>query len=185
MPKPEMTGRERLLVAIRHKDPDRVPISPRVGAWLQAEYGDTSLAAHLDKLPDMDPMHIVSEGTPNTLERYPDDYGLPGTGVDVLKTCTPPPVGDFDLAEAKEKIGQKTTIKGYVDLLYVVKRGTPERVEKTVREAMEIAKPGAGFIIGSSDSFREGTPRENIVTYFEACKKYGVYGKSSARTSRV
>jgi len=62
-----------------------------------------------------------------------------------------------------------------VDLLYVVKHGTPELVDRTVREAMEIAKPGGGFIIGSSDSFREGTPMENIRAYFDACRKYGVY----------
>ena len=93
----------------------------------------------------------------------------------MLETCTPPPVGDFDLARAKEQIGAQTTIKGYVDLLYVVKHGTPEQVERTVREAMDIAKPGGGFIIGSSDSFREGTPRKNIDAYFAACGKYGVY----------
>jgi len=28
---------------------------------------------------------------------------------------------------------------------------------------------------GSSDSFREGTPMHNIMSYFEASKKYGVY----------
>jgi uroporphyrinogen decarboxylase len=96
-------------------------------------------------------------------------------GVDVLETCTPPPVGDFDLAFAKRTIGQETTLKGYVDLLYVLKHGTARLVEKTVREAMQIAKPGGGFIIGSSDSFREGTPKENISAYFDACKKYGIY----------
>ena len=380
MAKAEMTGRERIQATIRHEEPDRVPISPRVQAWLNAECGDTSLTTQLDKLPDMDPMHIVSDGTPNYLDSYPDAYALPGvdveqrkyrdgdfqvvertfhtpagdlsdrtrippagreygvspnpiktehlvkgpedldalqyvlheintdygflqgpreqlgdrgvvmvcirsaldhnagyardvqdlmvdyyddraffdelirifqkrslaqvkaaleggaefifgswyftslsvgwspaifeevflplirehvelthsynacydyyddgklngtmemmadTGIDVLETCTPPPVGDFDLAQAKDRIGAKTTLKGYVDLLYVVKHGTPELVERTVREAMEIAKPGGGFIIGSSDSFREGTPIENIRTYFDACRKYGVYG---------
>ncbi len=380
MPRPEMTGRERILAAIAHQEPDRVPISPRVGAWMTATYGDSSLATQLDKLPDMDFMHIVGEPTPNYLISYPDQYDLPevqveqtkyeegdyqvvertfctpagdlsdrtkippsgreygvspnplktefllkgpedldalryilpevntnlsyvqdaeqqigergvvmvcvrsaldhnagdargmqslmidyyddrglfdelldifhqrslaqvkaalegaaefifgswyynslsagwspqmfeelfvpqirehvelthsynayydyyddgklaasmemiaDTGIDVLETCTPPPVGDFDLAEAKQKIGERTTIKGYVDLLYVVKHGTPELVEQTVREAMEIAAPGGGFIIGSSDSFREGTPMENIDTYFEACKKHGLYG---------
>jgi len=93
-------------------------------------------------------------------------------GVDVLETCTPPPVGDFDLADAKARIGAKTTLKGYVDLIYVVLRGTPELVERTVAEAMEIGKPGGGFIIGSSDSFREGTPPENMHAYFKACLKY-------------
>ena len=48
-------------------------------------------------------------------------------------------------------------------------------IEKTVQETMEIAKPGGGFIIGSSDSFREGTSTENIEAYFRACKKYRRY----------
>lgn len=113
---------------------------------------------------------------------YYDDGKLAGSMeliaeccVDVLETCTPPPVGDFNLREAKAKIGSKTTLKGYVDLLWVVKHGTPELVERTVAEAMEIAKPGGGFIIGSSDCFREGTPPENIHAYFQACLKYGAY----------
>ncbi|MEI6499671.1 MAG: uroporphyrinogen decarboxylase family protein [Armatimonadota bacterium] len=96
-------------------------------------------------------------------------------GVDVLETCTPPPMCDFDLREAKATIGDRVTIKGYVDLLYVALRGTPELMEQTVAEAMEIAKPGGGFIIGSSDTFREGTPPENIHAYFRSCLKYGVY----------
>jgi uroporphyrinogen decarboxylase len=96
-------------------------------------------------------------------------------GVDVLETCTPPPICDFDLRWAKEHVGHKVTLKGYVDLLYVVKMGTPELVEQTVAEAMEIGKPGGGFIIGSSDSFREGTPPENMHAYFQSCLKYGVY----------
>jgi hypothetical protein len=62
-----------------------------------------------------------------------------------------------------------------VDLLYVVKMGTPELVDQTVREAMEIARPGGGFILGSSDSFRDGTPLANIRAYFEAGRKYGRY----------
>jgi uroporphyrinogen decarboxylase len=113
---------------------------------------------------------------------YYDDGKLAGsmetiaeTGVDVLETCTPPPVGDFDLRGAKARIGGQTTLKGYVDLLYVVKHGTPELVRSTVREAMEIAKSGGGFIIGSSDSFREGTPPENMRAYFEACVEFGQY----------
>ena len=380
MARAQMTGRERILTAIRHEEPDRVPISPRLQAWFMSEYGETSLRLQLEKLPGVDFMHAVSDGTPEILEAYPDEYHLPevevkqtkreeghfvvvertfhtpagdlsdrtripprgreygvspnpvkterlvrgpgnlealnyvlpevntnfdfleeprevlgdrgvvmvcirsaldhnagavrgmqnlmmdyyddraffdelvglfhqrslakekaaleggaefifgswyfnslsagwspaifeevfipqieehvelahrygacydyyddgkldgsmqmiaDTGIDVLETCTPPPVGDLDLARAKETIGRKTTIKGYVDLLYVVQRGTPELVERTVREAMEIAKPGGGFIIGSSDSFREGTPKENISAYFQSCLKYGRHG---------
>jgi len=374
-----LTGRERIIAAIHHEESDRVPISPRIDAWLNANYGSHDLQTHIKHLPDMDPMFILYETQPNYLDSYPDKYDLleveieqkkyqkdnylvvertfktpagnlsdrtkippsggeygifpnpikteclvkseddleplkfilpeintnydalnqlkkliddrgvimicirsaldhnagvardmqdlmmdyydnrelfdnlldifhqrsleqikaaleggaefifgswyynsissgwsPGifeevfvpqikdhvnlthqynayynyyddgklkdtmemisqTGVNILETCTPQPVGDFDLKKAKEKTGNKTTIKGYIDLLYVVKLGTPEIIDKTVREAMEIAKPGGGFIIGSSDSFREGTPKENIETYFKACKKYGKY----------
>ena len=374
-----MSGRERILATIRHEIPDRVPIAPRVWAWLMAEHGDQELSTHLRVFPDMDQMYPVEDGTLNVLDAYPDHYELPGvkveqrkvaegdfiavertfhtpagtlsdriliapsgrefgvtpnpvrteyllkgpadlpalryilapintnydflaplvtqvgdrgvisvvvrcaldhnaghardmqdlmvdyyddrpffdacialfhqrslaqikaaleggaesifgtwyftslsagwspaifaevfvplireqvelthkygaiydyyddgrlagsmemiaaTGVDVLETCTPPPTGDFDLALAKRTIGQRTTLKGYIDLLHVVKDGTPVTIEEAVRSAMEIGKPGGGFIIGSSDSFREGTSRENLAAYFAACKKYGQY----------
>lgn len=374
-----MTGRERILTTIRHQEPDRVPIAPRVWAWLRAEHGDESLETHLRVFPDMDQMAILQNGTVNILDSYPDSYDLPevkvdqsrtteddltvierrfhtpagdlsdrtvippvggrfgvspnpfktehlvkertdipalhyllppinrntdpihearktmgdrgvvmvtvnssldyhagyardmqdlmmdyyedraflkelldvfhrrsleqiqallaggaefifgtwffnslssgwspaifedlfvpqireqvalthelggiydyyddghlkqsmemiaSTGIDVLETCTPPPTGDLVLAEAKQRIGQQTTLKGFIDLLHVVKNGTPELIDRTVQEAMEIAKPGGGFIIGSSDSFREGTSKENIQAYFDACLRYGRY----------
>ena len=43
----QMTGRERLLAAIRHEEPDRVPISPRIGAFLSVYYGSSSWMHHL------------------------------------------------------------------------------------------------------------------------------------------
>jgi uroporphyrinogen decarboxylase len=126
--------------------------------------------------------HVKLTHAYDAIYDYYDDGNLNGSmemisdaGVDVLETCTPAPVGDFDLTLAKEKIGAKTTIKGYIDLLYVVRFGDPDLIDKTIKEVMEIAKPGGGFIIGSSDSFREGTPKENIMAYFKACKKYGKY----------
>ncbi|HUU42401.1 MAG TPA: uroporphyrinogen decarboxylase family protein, partial [Planctomycetota bacterium] len=94
-------------------------------------------------------------------------------GVDVVQTLTPPPVGDVDLADAKRRVGDRVSLMGYVDLLYVLKMGTPALVERTVREAMEVAAPGGGFILGTSDSIREGTPEANIRAYFDAAMKYG------------
>lgn len=61
---------------------------------------------------------------------------------------------------------------GYVDLLYVIQRGTPKLIERTVREAIDTAGP-TGFILGSSDSIRDGTPMENVRAYFEAAREYG------------
>ena len=106
-------------------------------------------------------------------------------GVDVLETLTPPPVGDVDLADAKRRIGGRTCLKGHIDLLYVIKHGSTELIDRTVREAIEIGKPGGGFILGTSDSIREGTPLENVQAYFNAARKYGEMAKSGIKGSRV
>ena len=93
-------------------------------------------------------------------------------GIDVLQTLCPPPVGDADLAEAKRRIGDRVCLMGHVDLLYVIKRGTPELIERKVQEAIEAGGP-RGFILGTSDSIRDGTPIENVRAYFDAARKYG------------
>jgi uroporphyrinogen decarboxylase len=93
-------------------------------------------------------------------------------GVDVLQTLTPPPVGDADLAALKRRIGDRVCLMGYVDLLYVIQRGTPELIHRTIKEAIETAAPGGGFILGTSDSIRDGTPFENVRAYFDAAHKY-------------
>lgn len=111
-----------------------------------------------------------------------DDGKMMGTlgdyvaaGVDCIETLTPPPVGDLDLSEAKRLYGDRVCLKGYVDLLYVLKMGTVDDVVRAVREAIEIAAPGGRFILGTSDSIREGTPDENVRAYFDTAHRYGGY----------
>jgi hypothetical protein len=94
--------------------------------------------------------------------------------IDVLQTLPPPPIGDVDLAEVKRRIGDRVCLMGYIDLLHVLRRGTPTSIDAAVREALEIAAPGGGFILGTSDSMRDGTPLENVRAYFAAARKYGV-----------
>jgi len=94
-------------------------------------------------------------------------------GIDIIETLTPPPVGDIDLAEVKRRIGKQVCLKGYIDLLYVIKMGTPDLIKNKVKEAIEIAAPGSGFILGTSDSIRDGTPLKNVRAYFNAARKYG------------
>ncbi len=115
-----------------------------------------------------------------TVNLYDDGKCMPildllaDCGIDVLQTLTPPPVGDLDLAEAKRRIGEHVCLMGYVDIVYVIQRGTPELIEDTVRSAIETASPGNGFILGTSDSIRDGTPIENVRAYFDAARKYGL-----------
>ena len=114
--------------------------------------------------------HIYDDGKMmRTLPEYV------AAGADVVETLTPPPMGDVDLAQAKRLYGDKTCLKGYVDLLYVIKLGTEETIRQAVREAIAVAAPGGGFILGTSDSIRDGTPLANVRAYFEAAHEYGDY----------
>lgn len=116
-----------------------------------------------------------------TLNFYDDGKCMPlletfaDTGIDALQTLVPPPVGDVDLAEAKRRIGARVCLMGHIDLLYVIQRGTPEIIEQAVKDALVIGGEGGGFILGTSDSIRDGTPLENVRAYFEAARKYGVW----------
>ncbi len=97
---------------------------------------------------------------------------IAAAGVDVLQTLTPPPVGDADLELLKRRVGDRVCLMGYVDLLYVIQRGTPALITATVRKAIQTAGP-TGFILGTSDSIRDGTPLENVRAYFAAARQYG------------
>jgi uroporphyrinogen decarboxylase len=96
-------------------------------------------------------------------------------GVDVLQTLTPPPYGDFDLARAKEEIGDAVCLSGYIDAPNVIRNEKPNTIEKEVKRAIEIAAPGGGFILGACDDIARETPIENVRAYFSAGRKYGKY----------
>ena len=94
--------------------------------------------------------------------------------VDIIDTLTPPPMGDVNLEEAKMRIGDSVCLKGYIDLYHVIRRGTPELIRSAVCEAIKIAGPGSGFILGTSDSIR-AAPLENVRAYFNAGSEFGRY----------
>ncbi len=100
---------------------------------------------------------------------------LADAGVDIVETLGPPPLGDVDLADAKRRIGGRVCLKGHIDQVNLICFGKPQQIREAVREAMEIAKPGGGFIIGTSDSIRPESPPENIRAYFEAAHEFGKY----------
>ena len=98
------------------------------------------------------------------------------SGVDIFETCCPPPIGDFDLAEGRKIVGDDITLMGYVDLIYALQRGTVEDVRKAVYDACTIGGENCNFILGTSDSIREGTPVENMDAYFKYAREYGKKG---------
>jgi len=98
-----------------------------------------------------------------------------GAGVDLISTLPGPPMGDVDLATVKAQVGDRVCLKGNIDLLYVLKEGTPSDVDEAVRKAIEAAAPGGRYILATSDAVRDGTPPENLHAFCTAGRKYGDY----------
>ncbi len=84
-------------------------------------------------------------------------------------------MGDFDLADAKRTYGDQITFKGYIDLICVLQKGTVADVRRAVKYACEIGGERGGFLLGTSDSMRTGTPKENIDAYLEYGREFGSY----------
>ncbi len=94
--------------------------------------------------------------------------------MDLLSTLCPPPAGDVDPYTVKREMGSITALTGYVDTV-TMRFGTPEEVEKQVKEAIEILGKDGGYLLGTSDSIRDESPYDNVKAFFEAGIKYGRY----------
>ncbi len=95
-------------------------------------------------------------------------------GADLVSTLCPPPTGDLTLAQARQVAGDRMCLAGGVDTVNTVWRGSPEAIDRAVREAIASAQTrSGGYIVGTSDSIVEETPPANFRAFFEAARKHG------------
>ena len=94
-------------------------------------------------------------------------------GVDVLHPFEPQ--AGMDIVKGKEVYGDKVCIAGNIDVAYTLSFGTPEDVEKEVKQRIKELAPGGGYILTSSNSIFKAIPPENAIAMFKAGKKYGDY----------
>ena len=80
----------------------------------------------------------------------------------------------MDLAEVKEHLTGKACVLGNIDCRDLLPSGTEEEVEEAVKEAIEKAAAGGGYIISSSNSIHPGCKAENYLAMVRAAHKYGV-----------
>ena len=79
----------------------------------------------------------------------------------------------MDLRQVKERYGHRFCIIGNIDSSRTLPYGTPEEVAAEVREAIDIAAPGGGYILASDHSLHDGIPVENILALFHTGADYG------------
>lgn len=97
---------------------------------------------------------------------------IAASGVDGLECLDPPPVGDVRLAEAKAEWGDRLFIKGNVDPIHTLLRGTPDSVRADVRERLRVGAHGGGFILSSACSVAPDTPPENVQTLVRMARAF-------------
>ncbi len=81
----------------------------------------------------------------------------------------------MDIGEVKAYLAGKMCVMGNIDCRDLLVSGTEEEVEQTVKETIEKAATGGGYIISSSNSIHPNVKPENYITMVRGAHKYGVY----------
>jgi uroporphyrinogen decarboxylase len=86
------------------------------------------------------------------------------------------PVAGMDLKTVKGLVGDRVCLTGNIDCARLLPYGTREEVFEAVRQAIEDAAAGGGYIVTSSNSVHSSCRPENFRAMIEAVHAYGRYG---------
>jgi len=159
------------------------------GMWVSEDYGDSTRAFFKTKLFQKYVLPYFAE-----LVEYVDGLGVPvllhscGCIKDYLpdlmqtKIASVHPLqrtAGMDLAWMKQTYGERVCLIGNIDSSRTLPYGIPEEVAAEVREAIDIAAPGGGYVLASDHSIHDGIPVENVLTMFKVGAEHGaaVYKK--------
>lgn len=93
-------------------------------------------------------------------------------GVDIFQAVQPKAI---DPARLKKRFGDRLSFWGTVDIQETMPFGTPDDVFAEVRTRCETVGPGGGFIISPSHAIQPDVPLENILAFYDAAERHGVY----------
>ena len=96
-------------------------------------------------------------------------------GVSIVEPFSPYPLGDADLAKAKELVNGRYVMVGGVDQVNVLQGGTVKQVSEVTRRTVEAGKPGGKFILQSADFLEYNTPIKNVEAFVKVGIEYGRY----------
>ena len=78
----------------------------------------------------------------------------------------------MNLKSVKENYGDRFCIIGNIDSSQTLPFGSVDDVRAEVKEAIDIAAPGGGYILASDHSLHDGIPIENILEMFRYGQEY-------------
>ena len=92
------------------------------------------------------------------------------TGAAVLEIDAP-----VDLAAAMEAVEGRVVIKGNIDAVAVIEKGSRESVEQAVLSAIAAARGRGPFILSTGDSIPISAPEDNVAALVEFGRRHGKY----------
>lgn len=106
---------------------------------------------------------------------YPIIEDLIDAGIAGLHPIEP---GAMDIADVKQRYGDRICLMGNVDCRQVLPYGTEAQVVAEVRRVIDAASAGGGHILMSSNSLHSNVKVENVFTMTAETRKYGRYPRA-------
>jgi uroporphyrinogen decarboxylase len=95
-------------------------------------------------------------------------------GVDILNPVQVS-AKEMDTKRLKKEFGDRITFWGGIDTQRIMPFGTPDDVEREVKERIADLAPGGGYVLTAVHNIQPGVKPENICRMYEAALKYGNY----------
>ncbi len=97
--------------------------------------------------------------------------------LDAGPDCLDPidPAGGLDVGRMKREYGDRIALKGNVDCIRTLPRGSVEDVVRETKEVIRKAAPGGGLIVSSSNSIFSQVRPGNYLAMWNTIRTYGTY----------
>jgi len=95
------------------------------------------------------------------------------SGTSGLECLDPPPLGNVDLAEAFGVLGGKAFIKGNIDSVNILLRGSRDQIVHDVSKRLQTGKAHDGFILSTACSIAPAVAAGNILLLRETVDRWG------------
>jgi len=99
------------------------------------------------------------------------------SGVDGIECMDPPPLGNVDLADAKRRVGERVFLKGNIDSVNVLLRGSDEAVDDAICKCLDAGRPGGAYILSTACSVAPAVPPERVQRMAELAERFGYYAE--------
>ena len=93
-------------------------------------------------------------------------------GIDALNPIQP---DVMDIREVKRRYGHKIALVGNIDCGDLLCNGSPDDVERVVKQTIKDVAPGGGYILSCSNSIHVSVRPENYVAMLTGVERYGGY----------